>query len=101
MVWVIFVLSAATIVAAGTKLAHYGDKIAELTGLGRLWIGAVLIAGATSLPEVLTDVSAALMNEPDLAIGDLFGSNMANMLILGLIDLAHRQRRVWHQVAHE
>ncbi|MDK2741715.1 MAG: hypothetical protein NDI90_02295 [Nitrospira sp. BO4] len=101
MVWVIFVLSAATIVAAGTKLAHYGDKIAELTGLGRLWIGVVLIAGATSLPEVLTDVSAALMNEPDLAVGDLFGSNMANMLILGLIDLAHRQRRVWHQVAYE
>lgn len=101
MAWVIFVLSAAVIVAAGTKLSHYGDRIAELTGLGRLWIGVVLMAGATSLPEVLTDVSAVLIDAPDLAVGDLFGSNMANMLILGLIDLAHRQRRVWHEVTHE
>ncbi len=73
----------------------------ELTGLGRLWIGVVLIAGATSLPEVATDVSAAWMDAPDLAVGDLFGSNMANMLILGIIDLVHRQKRVWQQAAYE
>lgn len=101
MTWVVFLLSAAAIVVAGTKLSHYGDRIAELTGMGRLWIGVILIAGATSLPEVVTDVSAALINAPDLAAGDLFGSNMANMLILGLIDMAHRQRRVWKQVAYE
>ena len=59
-----------------------------------MWIGVVLMAAATSLPEVFTDVSAALMNAPDLAAGDLYGSNMANMLILGIIDLMHRQKRV-------
>lgn len=95
--WAVFLLSAAVIVYAGTKLAHNGDRIAALTGLGGLWIGVVLMAGATSLPEIFTDVSAALMNAPDLAAGDLFGSNMANMLILGLIDLMHRQKRVWQQ----
>lgn len=99
--WLQFVASSAVIVMAGAKLSHYGDRIAELTGLGRLWVGVVLIAGATSLPEVVTDVSAALIDAPDLAVGDLFGSNMANMLILGLIDLANRQRRVWQQVAFE
>jgi cation:H+ antiporter len=72
-----------------------------LTGLGGLWIGVVLMAGATSLPEIFTDVSAALMDAPNLAAGDLFGSNMANMLILGIIDLMHRQKRVWQQAAFE
>ncbi len=91
--------SAAVIVYAGTKLSHYGDQIAKLTGLGGLWIGVVLMAGAT-LPEIFTDVSAALMHAPDLA-GDLFGSNLANMLILGIIDLMHRQKRVWQQAAFE
>ena len=52
-------------------------------------------SGSASLPEIFTDVSAALMHAPDLAAGDLFGSNMANMLILGIIDLMHRQKRVW------
>lgn len=93
--WAIFLLSAAVIVYAGTKLSRYGDQIADLTGLGGLWIGVVLMASATSLPEIFTDVSAALMHAPDLAAGDLFGSNMANMLILGIIDLMHRQKRVW------
>lgn len=51
--------------------------------------------------EVFTDVSAALLQAPNLAVGDLFGSSMANMLILGIIDLAHRQKQVWQQAAFE
>ena len=99
--WGVFALSAAVIVHAGTRLTRYGNRIADLTGLGGLWIGVVLMATATSLPEILTDVSAALMNAPDLAAGDLFGSNMANMLILGIVDLMHRQKRLWQQAAFE
>lgn len=48
----------------------------------------------TSLPEIATDVSTALEGAPDLAVGDLFGSSMANMAILAIIDLVHRGR-VW------
>ncbi|MDH5497862.1 MAG: hypothetical protein OEY60_08670 [Nitrospira sp.] len=99
--WAVFLVSAAVIVYAGTKLSRYGDQIATLTGLGGLWIGVVLMAGATSLPEVFTTVSAALMDSPDLAAGDLFGAGMTNMLTLGLIDLMHRQKRVWQQAAFE
>ncbi len=99
--WGVFLASAAVIVYAGTKLSRYGDQIAQLSGLGGLWIGVVLMAGATSLPEIFTDISAALIDAPDLAAGDLFGSNMANMLILGIIDLIHRQKRVWQQAAFE
>lgn len=99
--WATFLLSATVIVYAGTKLSRYGDQIADLTGLGGLWIGVVLMAGATSLPEIFTDVSAALIDAPDLGAGDLFGSNMANMLILGVIDLMHRQKQVWQQAAFE
>lgn len=101
MPWAAFLASAVVIVLAGSKLSRYGDRIATLTGLGGLWIGVVLMAGATSLPEIFTDVSAALMHAPNLAAGDLFGSNMANMLILGIIDLMHRQQRVWQQAAFE
>lgn len=101
MIWLIFACSAAVIVLAGTKLSHYGDQIAELTGLGRLWIGAVLMSAATSLPEVFTTVSAGWLDAPDLAAGDLFGAGMSNMLTLGLIDLMHRQKRVWQQAALE
>ncbi|MBI4002788.1 MAG: sodium:calcium antiporter [Nitrospira defluvii] len=99
--WIMLLLSGAMIVIAGTRLSRYGDQLAELTGLGRLWVGVVLMAAATSLPEVLTTVSAGWMNAPDLAAGDLFGAGLANMFTLGLIDLLHRDRRVWEQTAFE
>jgi len=90
----VFVLSGAVIVYAGSRLASYGDAIAERTGVGGIWIGAVLLAGATSLPELATDVSAVRMGAPDLAVGDLFGSSMANMLILAIVDLTAPRRQV-------
>ncbi len=99
--WVSFFASAAVIVFAGTMLSRYGDRIATVTGLGGLWIGVVLMAAATSLPEVVTTVSAGFLGVPDLAAGDLFGAGMTNMLTLGLIDLMHRQKRVWQQAAFE
>jgi len=90
----LFALAGVFVAAAGTILARSGDEIATRTGLGGLLVGMLLLAAATSLPEVAVDVSAALDGAPDLAVGDLFGSSMANMAILAVIDLAHRGR-VW------
>lgn len=101
MPWLIFLGSAVVIVYAGTKLSRYGDQIAEKTGLGGLWVGALLMAGATSLPEVFTTVSASLLDAPNLAVGDLLGATMTNMLTLGAVDLYYRQKRVWQRVALE
>lgn len=101
MPWMVFLGSAVVIVMAGTKLSHYGDRIAEHTGLGRLWIGVVLVAAATSLPEVFTAISAVVINEPNIAVGDLLGAGLSNMLTLALIDLAYREKRVWQQAALE
>lgn len=97
--WVVFFATASIVVIAGSRLAREGDKIGEETGIGGLWIGVILLATATSLPEVVTNISAAALNEADLAVGNLFGSNMANMAVLAVIDLLHRQRRVWQAVS--
>jgi cation:H+ antiporter len=77
--------SAAVVVAAGVGLARSADLIAARTRLGGLWVGTVFLAVATSLPELTTDLSAVRLGAPDLAAGDLFGSSMANMLILALV----------------
>ncbi len=97
--WAVFVLCAVAIGFAGWQLARQGDRISDQTGLSGLWVGAMLIASATSLPEIITDVSAAAIDEPNLAAGDLFGSSMSNMLILAVIDLMHRRRRVLQTVS--
>ena len=88
MVWIEFLLSLAIIFFAGIKLARYGDAISEKSGLGRVWIGLLLLAAITSVPEMVTGVSAAaLVGEPDLALGTLFGSNLFNLAILAALDI--------------
>ena len=94
----VFVVMSAIIIGAGIMLAKSGDRIADVTGLGGLLIGMVLVAAATSLPEIAVAVSAVVAEDsPDLAIGNLFGSNMANMALLAMVDLLWRGQ-VWHRV---
>lgn len=81
----VFLATAAGIVGAGAVLTRAADAIGEQTGLGRAWVGLILLATATSLPELATDVAAVRLGAADLAAGDLFGSTMANMLILACL----------------
>ena len=82
-----FILCAAVIIFSGTKLSFYGDKIADLTGMGKAWVGLILMASVTSLPELITGISSvAIVKAPDLAAGDIFGSCVFNLLILSVLD---------------
>jgi cation:H+ antiporter len=87
MIWIQFLAAALVIVLAGMRLARYGDVLGEKTGLGRSWIGVVLLAATTSLPELFTGIGAtALAALPDIAVGDVLGSCMFNLLILSFMD---------------
>jgi cation:H+ antiporter len=99
VVWITFVIAAAVIVFAAMQLARYGDAIAIRTRLGGMFVGALLLAGATSLPELLTTISAFQEGVPDLAAGNLLGSNMFNMLVLAVLDILYRKARILRRVA--
>jgi cation:H+ antiporter len=87
-----FAACAGVIIYSGTKLSFYGDKIADLTGMGKAWVGLILMASVTSLPELITGISAvAIVKEPDLAAGDIFGSCVFNLLILSVLDARIKQ----------
>ncbi len=86
MIWLQFALTALIIVYAAYKLAEYGDVIAIRTGLGGMFIGTILLSLATSLPELLTTISSISQAVPSLAVGNILGSNMFNMLMLVILD---------------
>jgi len=87
VLWLQFVACTGIILVSGTYLSKYGDVIAEKTGLGRTWVGVVLMASVTSLPELVTGISSvAIFDVPDIALGDVLGSCMFNILILALLD---------------
>ncbi|TDP20675.1 sodium:calcium antiporter [Halanaerobium congolense] len=82
-----FILMAIFIIISGTYLSKFGDIIADKSGLGQAFIGGILIAMATSLPELVTSISSALVGAPDIAVGNAFGSNTFNLVILAFADL--------------
>ncbi|MFC2034256.1 sodium:calcium antiporter [Chloroflexota bacterium] len=95
MVWLKFLLCLIIILFAGTKLARYGDAIAEKTGLGRIWIGLLLLAVVTTMPELATGISSAvLVQVPDLALGTFLGSCIFNLSIIAILDILHRKTPV-------
>ncbi len=89
-----FAISTVLVVVAAIWLTKCADTIAEKTRLGRLIVGTILLAGATSLPELMIGVHAIRFDLPDIAVGDLVGSCLINLLILGVADSFLRKNRI-------
>lgn len=83
-------LAAAMVVAlAGTWLPFIGEEIAATMGWGQSFVGTLLIAAATSIPELVVTLSALRLGAIDMAIGNLLGSNMFDILVLAVDDIAY------------
>lgn len=82
-------LNALIVVGVATALPFVAGGIAEATGLGSNFVGTVFVAITTSLPELVVSIAALRIGAPDLATGNILGSNMFNILVLGIDDLAY------------
>lgn len=77
------------ILIAGFLLSRTGDAIALKTGLGQSFVGAILIAFSTSLPEISSVVSAMRLKRYEMAISDIFGTNLFNVGLIFVVDVAY------------
>lgn len=82
----LFLAGAALIWWAGARLALFADVIAERTGFGRGFVGALLLGGATSLPEIATALTASILGNAALAVNNLLGGVAMQIAVLALID---------------
>lgn len=95
--WVQLAAAAGLILVAAHFMAKSVDHISDATGLGKSFAGVVMLATATSLPELGTGVSSIVFVEDEnvgvnLAAGDAFGSNLFNLLIIALLDIYWRKK---------
>lgn len=96
VIWLSLLACLAVIGVAGVRLSRYGDIIAEKSGLSRGWVGLILLATVTSLPELVTGLSAVTVAKaPDIAVGDIMGSCVFNLLIIVLLDFLYRKESVY------
>ena len=85
--WLIFLLSATAIILAGIRLAPYGEAIGARTGIGQGWIGLLFLATLTSIPELTTTITGSMIDAPNIALGNAFGSNLFNVVIIAVLDV--------------
>jgi cation:H+ antiporter len=84
-----YVVAAAVLVTAAAYLPCVASRFAAATGLGQSFVGSLFVATSTSMPEVVVSVAAARIGAIDMAVGNLFGSNLFNMAVLGFDDVLY------------
>lgn len=83
MIYFLYLILAILVVGLSIKISYYVDLIDKTTELSGAFIGGVMLAAVTSLPELFTTISATVfLGKPDLVIGNILGSNIFNMTIL-------------------
>jgi cation:H+ antiporter len=98
--WGLFCLVSGVIAIAGPRLSRNGGIIAEKTGVSGNWVGVILIATVTSLPELMTGVSAAAWWQlPDMAVGGVLGSCVFNLAILIVLDFIIRGEPLYRRTS--
>lgn len=88
-----FLAAAAVLVLVVPILVSSSSEIAVITGLGAGFVGTALLSVVTSLPELLAALTAVRIGAFDMAVGNLFGSSIFNMLGLGLADFFYLDGR--------
>lgn len=84
MIYVLYLILALAVVLVSIRLSYYVDLLDRTTNISGAFIGGVMLAAVTSLPELFTSISATLfVNQPDLVLGNVLGSNLFNLFVLG------------------
>ncbi len=86
----IVAIDALLIFAAGYALSQVGDALAQQLGLTSAIVGFALIGTATSLPELVTIIAALKLGRPEMAFGQVLGTNFVNLALIPLGDAVYR-----------
>jgi cation:H+ antiporter len=89
VIYLKFALAAGAVIGAGIWLSLVGDEIALVTGWGASFVGSLFLAITTSLPELVVAVAALRLGAIDMAVADVLGANMLDMVTVIWTDLAY------------
>lgn len=95
----VFVLAGSLIAWAGTRLAAFGDRIADRTGLGEAVTGTIFLGLTTALPGLAASITAALEGHAALAISNAIGGIAIQTTFLAMADIAYTKANLEHAAA--
>ena len=96
-----FLFLALMVSAAGFTVAKTGIQIAERTGLSESFVGSMLTAVATSLPELIVSIASIKQRALTLAVSNIIGGNSFDVLFVAFSDFAYLDGSIYHAVTNE
>ncbi len=84
-IWILYIICLFVVVFTSSRLAGIVDELDKKTKLSGAFLGAVLLAGVTSLPELVTSVTGAILGEANMTLGNILGSNIFDIAIIGVL----------------
>ncbi|MFS1512045.1 sodium:calcium antiporter [Chengkuizengella sp. SCS-71B] len=95
MIYFLFFIAASCTIFLAIKISKYVDVIKEKSSVNGVLLG-LMLGGATSLPEITTSVTSIVINNPDIATGNVLGSNLFNFMILAVVDIIFRKTQIFN-----
>lgn len=96
---ILFIIFTITIAYGGTRLSKAADQLADLTGIGEAVFGAIFLGGVTSISGIITSVTAAYDNHPELAMSNAIGGIAAQTVFLSVADIVYKRANLEHAAA--
>jgi cation:H+ antiporter len=96
-----FLFLALMVSAAGFTVAKTGIQIAEHTGLSESFVGSMLTAVATSLPELIVSIASIKQRALTLAVSNIIGGNSFDVLFVAFSDFAYLDGSIYHAATNE
>ncbi|GAH33655.1 unnamed protein product, partial [marine sediment metagenome] len=102
LIWIIvFVVSLFVLIKASDYFTHSAEKIGLFFGIPLFIVGATIVAVGTSLPELISSIFAVLRNSSEIVVGNVVGSNVANIfLVLGIAAIVGRRMKLTYELIH-
>lgn len=97
MILVFFLFVSILVIILSIKLSVYADEITKTTNISKNIVGGVLVAGITSLPELITCLSSIYLKNYYLAFGDILGSNLFNISIICFFDIIFIKKFIFNK----
>lgn len=94
-----FTLAALAVIGAGIWLSYTGDELAAATGWNTSFIGSLFLAVTTSMPELVVCVTAVRLGAPDMAIADILGANLLDIVAILWVDVSYIQGPILSEVS--
>ena len=82
MMWIMIAAGLLLLIVGGEILVRGSVALARRIGVSDLFIGAVLVGFGTSAPELVASLNAVAADSPAIAVGNVIGSNVANLLLV-------------------